>query len=131
MTEDLQRAIELVTKLFDERDGADWWSANIIEASRHLKEQNDWSPFYSYLANPECFDPNAKLEVIDDKMKIDFQYPRTVMHHHIYISAYIYIWEIVYNRKCVLQHIYTFLQWSSLIRRRRRRKILLHHIYTF
>ena len=75
MTEDLKLAIELVTKLFDERDGADWWSTNIIEASRHLKEQNDWSLFYSYLANPECFDPNAKLEVIDDKMKIDFQYP--------------------------------------------------------
>jgi len=75
MTEDLQLAIKKVDKLFNDRDGAEWWAENIIEASRHLTDSNDWTLFYSYLSNPSQFDPNAKLEVIDDKMEIEFEYP--------------------------------------------------------
>ena len=78
MTEDLQLAIKRVDELFNDRDGADWWADNIIEASRHLTDPNDHTLFYSYLSNPSQFDPNAKLEVIDDKMVIDFQYPPNI-----------------------------------------------------
>ena len=76
MTEDLKRAIELVNKLFDERDGAEWWSQNIIDASLHLTESSDWTKFYAYMANPAQFDPNAELEPLgDSSMEVDFQYP--------------------------------------------------------
>ena len=75
MTEDLKLAIQLVDKLFNERDGAEWWAANIEDASKHLTDPSDWTRFYSYMANPEQFDPNAQLQTIEDSMDIDYQYP--------------------------------------------------------
>ena len=76
MTPDLKLAIEKVNFLFQERDGAEWWSANIIEASAHLTDQKDWTKFYAYTAAPHKFNPNEELKPIgDDPMEIDFKYP--------------------------------------------------------
>ena len=76
MTPDLKLAIEKVNTLFETRDGAEWWGANIIEASAHLKDQKDWTKFYTYISAPHKFDPNEELEPIgDNPMEIDFKYP--------------------------------------------------------
>ena len=72
MNDELKFAIDTVNKLFDQRDGAEWWADNIIEASKHLTRMTDWTKFYAYLANPDQFDPNEELTPIgDDPMEID------------------------------------------------------------
>ena len=77
MDESLQLAIEKANRLFDERPEAEWWGANIAEASAHLKKTENWTKFYAYLSAPHKFNPNEKLTTLADMdpMEIDWKYP--------------------------------------------------------
>ena len=67
---DLSRAIDLLKKLFNDRHAPEWWSQNIIDASRHLSKPEDWTKFYSYMANPQNFDPDQTVvPMTDDEIK--------------------------------------------------------------
>ena len=70
-------AIDNLTRLFNERAGPEWWGANIIDASKHLKETNDWTLFYSYLSAPKNFNPNAKLRTLQEEQPVpmEWEYP--------------------------------------------------------
>ena len=70
MNDELQFAINKVQELFKERNTAEWWSQNIIDASIHLTKQSDWTKFYTYIANPSRFDVNQELPAFDP-MKVD------------------------------------------------------------
>ena len=65
MDYELQLAIDKANKLFKERDSAEWWSQNIIDASNHITKQSNWTKFYSFIANPTMFDPNIELPTFD------------------------------------------------------------------
>ena len=59
-------AIDNVQRLMKARCGAEWWSTNIIDASAELEQKKDWALFYSYLANPQTFDPTKIPVTLDD-----------------------------------------------------------------
>jgi len=75
MNADLELAIEKLNQLFNDRDSAEWWSQNIIDASQHLKKQEDWTKFYAYMANPAGFDASINLPTLDTCMEdVDLSY---------------------------------------------------------
>ena len=75
MNADLELAIEKLNRLFNDRDSAEWWSQNIIDASQHLKQQEDWTKFYAYMANPTTFDASSNLPTLDTCMEeVDLSY---------------------------------------------------------
>ena len=61
MSPELKTALALTRKLFRERDHADDWGRNIIEGSAGIESMEDWTKYYSFLTNPEAFDPEAVL----------------------------------------------------------------------
>ena len=63
-------AIENVQRLMKARCGAEWWSTNIIDASAELEQKKDWALFYSYLANPQIFDPTKIPVTLDDLVEM-------------------------------------------------------------
>lgn len=71
MSPELTAAIKKTERLFKERDSAEDWGRNIIEASREINSMNDWTLFYSYLTNPDHFDPAQKLETLDVNAEIE------------------------------------------------------------
>ena len=71
MSPELAAAIKNTERLFKKRDRAEDWGRNIIEASREINSMNDWTLFYSYLTNPENFDPTQKIETLDVNTKIE------------------------------------------------------------
>ena len=76
MDDELREAIETANRLFKERDSAEFWSQNIIDATRHLTKKKNWTKFYAYMANPEAFDPSVELRTIEDAMdKVELSYP--------------------------------------------------------
>ena len=60
------KAIAQHKLLNKERTGTEWWSSNIVDSSRELTEKRDWALFYSYLANPQTFDPTILPVTLDD-----------------------------------------------------------------
>ena len=76
MDGELKTAIDRLKILFKERDSAEWWSQNIIDASQDIKKKENWTKFYSYMHNPENFDPNIDLKTMEDcEEEIDLSYP--------------------------------------------------------
>ena len=76
MDAELQLAIDTVENLFKTRDSPEFWSGNIIEASQHIKKKENWTKFYSYMANPSAFNANDTLKTIEDAMEeCDLSYP--------------------------------------------------------
>jgi len=65
MSPELKAAINKTERLFKKRDRAEDWGRNIIEASRGITSMNDWTLFYSYLTNPDHFDPEQKIETLN------------------------------------------------------------------
>ena len=55
---ELDLALKKLDALFKTRDSPEWWSQNIIDASRHLTDPTDWTKFYKYMADPDRFDEN-------------------------------------------------------------------------
>ena len=70
MSPELKTALALTRKLFRERDHADDWGRNIIEGSAGLESMSDWTKYYSFLSNPEDFDPEAVLAPMEDDVVI-------------------------------------------------------------
>ena len=70
MSPELERAINQTKKLFQARDRSEDWGRNIIEGSRGITSEKDWTLYYSYLTNPTRFDPTATLETLDLNEKI-------------------------------------------------------------
>ena len=71
MSPELTAAIKNTERLFKTRDRAEDWGRNIIEASRGIKSMDDWTLFYSFLTNPDNFDPAQKIEALDVNTKIE------------------------------------------------------------
>ena len=71
MSPELTAAIEKTERLFKTRDLAEDWGRNIIEASRGITSMDDWTLFYSYLTNPNNFDPEQKIDALDVNTKIE------------------------------------------------------------
>ena len=65
MSPELKAAINKTERLFKKRDRAEDWGRNIIEASQGITSLNDWTLFYSFLTNPNHFDPTQKTETLD------------------------------------------------------------------
>ena len=66
MSPELKTALALTRKLFRERDHADDWGRNIIEGSSGIETMEDWTKYYSFLSNPEDFDPEAVLAPMEE-----------------------------------------------------------------
>ena len=62
----IDAAIEKLNKLLYERNGAEWWAANVIDSSKLLKTTNDWTLFYSYLANKDSYDKTKTFVTLAD-----------------------------------------------------------------
>ena len=76
MDAELQLAINTVEHLFKTRDSPEFWSSNIIDASRHIQKKENWTKFYAYIANPTAFNANDSLKTIEDCMEeCDLSYP--------------------------------------------------------
>ena len=58
MTADISTAIKETTELFRKRGSAEDWSNNIIEGSRSLKTDQEYTNYYAWLASPQTFDKN-------------------------------------------------------------------------
>ena len=71
MSPELSQAIERTKKLFKTRDHSEDWGRNIIDGSKGIHTQEDWTLYYSYLTNPHRFDPTKKLETVDPNYKIE------------------------------------------------------------
>ena len=71
MSPELTQAIERTKQLFKARDHSQDWGRNILEGSKGLTTQEDWTLYYSYLTNPQQFDPNAVLETVDPNYVIE------------------------------------------------------------
>jgi hypothetical protein len=71
MSPELAAAIKKTEVLFKTRDRAEDWGRNIIEASREINSMDDWTLFYSYLTNPNNFDPTQKIETLDVNAEIE------------------------------------------------------------
>ena len=72
MTPELARAILKTKALFKERDRAEDWSQNILEGSEGLSSRDDWTRYYTFLADPEGFDPDTPVgETINPAETID------------------------------------------------------------
>ena len=65
MTPELAAAIARTRKFFETRSHSNDWGRNIVEGSFGITSQEDWTAYYSYLTNPDGFDPEAKLETLD------------------------------------------------------------------
>ena len=65
MSPELRAAIERTKNLFLERKRSEDWGANIIEGSAGISTLKDWTKFYSFLSNPDAFDPNVDLPTIN------------------------------------------------------------------
>ena len=66
MNAELQKAIHTAERLFKERNSAEWWGANIIDAGRCLQTKQNWTKFYAYLSNPSTFNPNIEYKTLED-----------------------------------------------------------------
>lgn len=62
----IDKAIEELNKLLGERNTPEWWSANVIDASKLLITTRDWTLFYSYLADKEHFDKDKEFVTLAD-----------------------------------------------------------------
>ena len=60
---ELKLAIDSLNQLFNERDSPEWWSQNIIEASKHLKKKEDWTVviLFIFKRNIKLFYKNVML----------------------------------------------------------------------
>ena len=76
MNDELRTAIGELNRLFKERNSSEWWSQNIIDASKNITTKSNWTKFYSYMYSPENFDPNQTMLTVEDcKEKADLSYP--------------------------------------------------------
>jgi len=76
MDEELKVAIDRLNTLLKERNSPEWWSDNIIDASKDLKKKKNWTKFYSYMSNPEAFDHTVEHKTIEEvDEKPDLEYP--------------------------------------------------------
>ena len=66
MNAELQNAIHTAERLFKERNSAEWWGANIIDAGKCLQTKQNWTKFYAYLSNPSTFNPNIEYKTLED-----------------------------------------------------------------
>ena len=71
MSVELLEAMKKTAGLFEARNRPEDWGRNIVEGSRGLKTQRDWTLYYSYLFNPETFNPDAVIETINPTHEIE------------------------------------------------------------
>ena len=71
MSPELAKAIEQTQKLFKTRDRAEDWGRNILEGSKGITTERDWTLYYSYLTNPSEFNPEADLKPLDPNEVIE------------------------------------------------------------
>ena len=71
MSVELEKAMARTAELFESRSRPEDWGRNIVEGSKGLKTDRDWTLYYSYLFNPETFDPEAVIETIDPTLEIE------------------------------------------------------------
>ena len=74
----IDAAIEKINKLLSERNSPEWWAQNVIDSSRLLETQRDWTLFYSYLVDPKNFDKNRHKEF---KTMLDIPIPEEPKLH--------------------------------------------------
>ena len=67
MNAELKQAIDTAERLFKERDSAEWWGANIIDAGKCLRTKQNWTKFYAYLSNPAEFNPDIEHKTLYDE----------------------------------------------------------------
>ena len=65
MSPELAKALGQTRELFRTRDKAEDWGRNILEGSKGLTTERDWTLYYSYLTNPNEFNPEADLKTLD------------------------------------------------------------------
>lgn len=52
----IEKSIRLLKEKFKKNSNSSSWADNIIQASKHLKTQEEWAHFYHYLADPYHYD---------------------------------------------------------------------------
>ena len=65
MSPELAAAIGRTKALFLERTRSEDWSQNVVEGSAGIRTLQDWTKYYSFLSNPEEFDPEVDLPTIN------------------------------------------------------------------
>ena len=59
----IKKAIDLLKTLFKKHNDSRSWATNIINASKHLSGEVEWSHFYYYLADPQNYNiDTVKIE---------------------------------------------------------------------
>ena len=64
--EALDRAIAKHQELIIERDSPEFWADNIIDASKFLESDNDWTIFYAYLGDKDNYDKTKTYVTMND-----------------------------------------------------------------
>ena len=55
---DISTAIRDTEAMFRAHSSAEDWANNIVNGSRSLKTDEQWTQYYAYLASPANYDPN-------------------------------------------------------------------------
>ena len=71
MSIELAEAMEKTAELFESRSRPEDWGMNIVEGSKGLKTERDWTLYYSYLFNPKTFNKDAVIETINPEFEIE------------------------------------------------------------
>ena len=71
MSVELLKAMQKTAELFEARSRPEDWGRNIVEGSKDLKTQGDWTLYYSYLFNPDTFNPEAVIDTINPAHEIE------------------------------------------------------------
>ena len=82
MSVELANAMQKTAELFETRSRPEDWGRNIVEGSKGLKTDRDWTLYYSYLFNPETFDKDAVIDTIDPSYEVEPLPKELVMDSH-------------------------------------------------
>ena len=82
MSPELKEAIQHTKQLFQKRTRSEDWGRNIIEGSSNIKSIKDWTKYYSFLTNPNHFDPENEPVPMDIDTEIEAPDPRYDIIEH-------------------------------------------------
>ena len=86
MTADISTAIRETTELFRTRGTAEDWSNNIIEGSRSVKSDQEWTNYYAWLASPSTYDSKRDYKAQKQTPYVQPELPKG-MKETVYVNG--------------------------------------------